>query len=140
MQGLLNKPDRPILALSIVVLLVYFYFTILFIWFTPYPGFAFTATSEGWRVNDSTQLVFEVDQVLIQIGELTYQQYRDDIFSMPFDGYEPGDVVTNVITNDGQIIEVQMPEPRLDDMLRRLVATLWFFPFCWNSRIAFLKA
>ncbi|HCB50362.1 MAG TPA: hypothetical protein DEP47_12785, partial [Chloroflexi bacterium] len=137
MQGLLNKPDRPILALSIVVLLVYFYFTILFIWFTPYPGFAFTATSEGWRVNDSTQLVFEVDQVLIQIGELTYQQYRDDIFSMPFDGYEPGDVVTNVITNDGQIIEVQMPEPRLDDMLRRLVATLWFFPF-WLAGTAVL--
>lgn len=131
------KPDRSILVLSLGVLLLYFYFTVLFIWFTPYPGFAFTASSDGWRVNDSTQMILEVDQVLVQIGDLTYQQYLDDVVSVPFDGYKPGDTVPNVITSEGQTIDLQMPEPRLDDMLRRLVATLWFFPF-WLAGTAVL--
>jgi PAS domain S-box-containing protein len=136
-QGLLDKTDRPILALSLAILLLYFFFTAIFIWFTPYPGFAFTATVDGWRVNDSTQLILEVDQVLVQIDDLTYQQYLENIGRVPFDGYEPGDMVPNVITSDGQTIELQMPEPRLDDMLRRLVATLWFFPF-WLAGTAVL--
>ncbi len=124
-----RKSDRPLLALSGAVFLIYVYFTFLYIALTPYPGIAITSISRGWQVNDSTIPEIEIEEILVQIGELDYETYQNNRFRVPFEGFEPGDTVRNVVTSDGQVIEFQMPEPTAEDRLRRLVATLWFFPF-----------
>ncbi len=124
-----RKSDRPLLVLSGAVFLIYVYFTFLYIALTPYPGIAITSIEQGWQVNDSTIPEIEIEEILIQIGDLTYEAYERDRFVIPFAGFAPGDTVKNVITIDERTVEFQMPELTVEDRLRRLVATLWFFPF-----------
>ena len=136
-RGPLDTPDRSLIAISAIVFFLYLYFAITYIWYTPFPGFAFTNTGEGWQVNDSSQAKIEVDDILVQIDDLTFEEFAEDKFRIPFSEFRPGDTVPNIVKEDGETIEIQMPEPGLNDRLRRLVATLWFFPF-WLAGTAVL--
>ncbi|HUS94279.1 MAG TPA: ATP-binding protein [Patescibacteria group bacterium] len=136
-RGKFSHLNRSLLAFAILVLGVYLYYTLSFIGLTPYPGIVFTAISGGWQVNDSSLASVAVDEVLVQIADLTYADYRLNPFSVPFDGYTPGDAVPDVITESGETLSLVMPIPSFQDRLRRLVGTLWFFPF-WMAGTAVL--
>lgn len=125
------------MAISLAVFVVYAFYAVSFVFLTPYPGIEITSLGEGWLVNDSIQETLEVEEVLVQIADLSYDEYQDDWLKVPFLGFEPGDRVPNVVTTDGEIIELVMPQPGADDRLKRLVATLWFFPF-WLAGTAIL--
>lgn len=133
----ISQLDRPLLGVSILALAVYLFYTFSFVWATPYPGIVFTATSEGWQVNDSTQPSIEVDEILVQIGDLTYQEYTVNNFVVPFSGYDVNGTISNIVTDDGKILEIKLTPPSAEDRLRRLISTLWFFPF-WLAGTAVL--
>ncbi|MGD2078491.1 MAG: PAS domain-containing protein, partial [Chloroflexota bacterium] len=133
----IDRSDWRLMAISLAVFLVYAFYTISYVLLTPYPGIEITSIGNGWLINDTIQENIEIDHVLVQIGDLTYEEYRDDWLKVPFMGYQPGDSVPNVITADGETIDLVMPQASADDRIKRLVATLWFFPF-WLAGTAIL--
>jgi hypothetical protein len=136
-RGRLGQLDRPLLAFSILVLGVYLFYTYSFVTLTPYPGFSFTTYPVGWQVNDSFQESLPIDTILVQIADLTFEEYLQNKVSVPFAGYKPGDMVPDLITAEGESLSLEMPIPSFEDRLRRLIATLWFFPF-WMAGTAIL--
>ncbi len=133
----INRSDWRLMAASLVVFLIYAFYAFSYVFATPYPGIEITSLGNGWLINDSIQDAIEIEEVLVQIGDLTYEEYHDDWLRAPFLGYEPGQTVPNVVTDDGETLELVMPQPGADDRLKRLVATLWFFPF-WLAGTAIL--
>ena len=124
----LQKSDWSLLLISLAVLFLYSFYTVQFLFFTPYPGFAITSVSGGWQITDSFQPDFQVDDVLIQIGDLTFGAYQKNRLVVPFAGYAPEEFVT-LILRSGDQITLQMPQPSLQDRLRRMLFGAWFFPF-----------
>jgi PAS domain S-box-containing protein len=137
LRGQFQRADWPLIAISALVLGIYLFYAISFAILLPYPGIEITSTPDGWFVNDSTQPGIVVDDVLIQIGELSFEEYRADRLSVPFEGYSPGDIVTPVVTLDGRVEELVVTKPAFDDRARRVFATLWFLPF-WVAGTAIL--
>ncbi|MGD8855965.1 MAG: PAS domain-containing protein, partial [Chloroflexota bacterium] len=133
----INRSDWRLMAVSLAVFVVYAFYAVSYVFLTPYPGIEITSFGDGWLINDSVQESLEVEDVVVQIADLSYDEYRDDWLQVPFLGYEPGDKVPNVITADGKTVELVMPQPGAADRLKRLVATLWFFPF-WLAGTAVL--
>jgi len=134
----IGRSDWPFVLFSISLLVLYLYFIVSFLFFTPYPGVSFTATADGWHINDSLQSDLFIDDVLVQVGELTFEEYQANRTLIPFSGYEPGDVVPNIITTDGRVLELEMPTPSLNESVTRLISTIWFFPFWAAGTIVLL--
>ncbi|UCG24228.1 MAG: PAS domain S-box protein [Chloroflexota bacterium] len=137
LPSLFNRSDWRLLAVSLAVFALYAFYALSYLLLTPYPGVEITTFVTGWRINDTVQPDLEVEDVLVQIGDLSYDQYLEDWLSVPFRGYLPGEVVPNVIKDNGQEVDLEMPQPSLDDRIKRLVTTLWFFPF-WLAGTAVL--
>jgi two-component system phosphate regulon sensor histidine kinase PhoR len=130
--------DWLYVLVSIALLAFYVYFVVSFLFFTPYPGVTFTSTSKGWQINDSMQPDLSINDVLVQVGNLSFEEYQADRKTVPFAGYGPGDTVPDIITADGRVTEIQMPAPSLNWTLTRLLSTLWFFPFWAAGTIVLL--
>jgi hypothetical protein len=89
----LNKSEWFLVSVSAAVLSIYFYYTILYVFFTPYPGIVFTAVQGGWQINDTAKSDLQVGQILAQIGDLRFTQYQANRREVPFAGYAQGDEV-----------------------------------------------
>jgi PAS domain S-box-containing protein len=137
LPSLFNRSDWRLLAVSLAVFALYAFYALSYILLTPYPGVEITSFVAGWRIVDTVQPGLEVEDVLVQIGDLSYEQYLNDWLSVPFRGYLPGESVPNLVKDDGQEVDLVMPQPSLDDRLKRLVTSLWFFPF-WLAGTAVL--
>jgi PAS domain S-box-containing protein len=137
LPGQIHRSDWRLMAVSLAVFVIYAFYAVSYVFLTPYPGVEITAHGNGWLVNDSVQASLKIDDVLVQIGDQTYAQFRDNWLQVPFKGYYPGDRVPSVKTADGRTIELVMPQPGADDRLKRLVGTVWFFPF-WLAGTAIL--
>ncbi len=135
--GQFNRSDWRLMAISLAAFLIYAFYTFSFVLLTPYPGIEITSYPTGWVINDTVQAGLEIEDVLVQIGDLSYERYREDRLQVPFQGYQPGETVPNVVKADGETVELVMPVPSADDRLKRLVTTLWFFPF-WLAGTAIL--
>jgi len=137
LSGPFNRSDWRLMAVSLAVIAIYALYAFSYVMLTPYPGVVITTFDSGWKINDSVEPNLAVDDVLVQIGDLTYAEYLADWLRVPFFGYEPGESVPNVIKEGGEEVELVMPVPSVDDRLKRLVTTLWFFPF-WLAGTAVL--
>ena len=118
--------------------MVYVFYTINFIVTAPNPGLSLTGTAGGWQVNDSSQSELDVGDIIVQIGDLTYERYQADRRLVPFAGYRPGDTVPNIVTAEGQVVELQMPPVMAGDYLRRFISTAWFIPFWLAGTVVLL--
>jgi two-component system phosphate regulon sensor histidine kinase PhoR len=127
--GRVTKSDWPLIGASVAVLFVYIYYTVNTVLLTPYPGITFTAGDSGWQINDSFQPDLEIDEVLVKIDDLSFTTYQRDRRRVPFEGFGPGDIVSYVTTTDGRELELEMPMPTVGDRFRRVLSTVWFFPF-----------
>lgn len=136
-SGRLHRSDWPLIFLSLLVLLVYLYYTLTFVFFTPYSGVFYTPVTNGWRIDDSFQSGLDVNDLLVQIGDLSFGEYQADRLRAPFAGYEPGESVQVVVQPGDRVVEIQMPFPAVENRLRRLLFTAWFFPF-WVAGTAIL--
>jgi PAS domain S-box-containing protein len=131
------KSDWMLVLISAAVLLTYLYYTVSYVVFVPYPGFTPAQTADGWLIADSLHPNILVDDLIIRIDEVSYDDYLEDRLSLLLDGYSPGDVVNEIETVDGRVESIRMPEPTLASRVRRLIATIWFFPF-WAAGTAVL--
>ncbi len=133
----LFKSDWMLVLISAAVLLTYLYYAVSFVGYAPYPGFTPTQAADGWLVTDSLQPNILVDDIIVRIDDITYDDYLEDRLVVLLDGYGPGDVVSEIETLDGRVESIRMPEPTFESRVRRLIATVWFFPF-WAAGTAVL--
>ncbi len=130
--------DWLLILIALLVLGVYFYYTIAYIFRVPYPGIEITAGIRGWTVNESIQPGVEIGAVLGRIGDLTDAQYTDDRLSVPFEGAAVGEKIAVELIDNGGTILLEMPKAKIDDRFRRFIATFWFFPFWLAGSIVLL--
>ncbi|MEW5989434.1 MAG: PAS domain-containing protein, partial [Chloroflexota bacterium] len=129
----LRKSDWPLGLLAVSVLLVYFFYTFIYLFQTPYPGFDMrtVAGQGGWDPDLEGH-----DGLIVAIGKLTFGEYERSWDKVPFQGFEPGDKVT-LLFNDQSELEWRLPPPDLSSRVRRLINTVTFLPF-WLAGTAVL--
>ena len=85
----LRAIDWLLATISLVVLSIYLFYTIDFVYFSPIPGIEIDAGDSGWHVTDSAHSEIKVDNIILQIDELTYQAYLDNRLFVPFENMFP---------------------------------------------------
>jgi len=126
-------------TLSFIVLLLYVYYGLLYIFAVPYPGIEFTATQTGWLVNNTQQPEIAFHDVIVSIGDLTFDAFLADRTLTPFADYDIGDIVPIELLGDSQTVEIQMPKPGIGDRVLRLIhISGWFLPFWLAGSITLL--
>ena len=133
----LKRKEWALFLIPSATLLVYIYYTLSFVFLTPYPGILFTARENGWFINDSAQPTISVGDMLARIGELTISDYQINRLEAPFAGLEAGDEIEVQKLGESNPIILQIQEPTLNDRLKRGLATIGFFPF-WIAGTAIL--
>jgi PAS domain S-box-containing protein len=123
------KSDWSLVIISVAALFAYLYYAVNYVVVLPYPGLSLTYVSDGWLISDSLQPDIKIDDVIVRIDDLTHGEFGKNPRIVLFEGYEPGDVIDEVEMSDGRIESIRMPEPTLGLRIRRLIATIWFFPF-----------
>jgi PAS domain S-box-containing protein len=133
----LNRLDRMSALLSMLLLLVYIYYTWSFVFSLPYSRLVLSSTTSGWRVADSGHPEIQTNDLLLAIGDLTFEEYRQDRRRTPLGGYSTGDIVTVLVGEEGHPVVLHLSEPTLLDRLKRLLNTVTFLPF-WLAGTAVL--
>lgn len=106
MKRVIQKNFAPVTFILITTLtLIYI---IGFLQITPYAGFRFGANDfEVIQVFDETQQgVLEVGDRIIRIGDLTPEEYENDLSASFWTNVAPGEIVPIEIKRDGEILTV----------------------------------
>ncbi|MBU0493804.1 MAG: hypothetical protein KKB13_18305, partial [Chloroflexi bacterium] len=144
MNALLARSPRQtdwLLALiAVTVLVACLFYTLAYVFLVPYPGITLNSrwvvisidprdAHPGWRAADRNAL--QVGDQVLAIGDLTYEDYRDDRRRIPFDGYAPGDRVPITVQRNGQLQTMPwlMPAISQGNQAWRLVGLLFYLPF-----------
>ena len=145
-----NRSNRPpflvegaLAIISVLVLIVCLFYLLIYGFLVPYPGIGLETGDEGWVVialdacdthpgwcETNLNLIHVGDEV-VAIGDLNYDEYRQDRRKVRFGGYGPGDFVPITSIQDGeeQTFFWQMPRITISNRLERLFSALFFLPF-----------
>jgi PAS domain S-box-containing protein len=133
----LARLDRLSVLISMLLFLAYIYYTWSYAFWLPYSQLTISSTTSGWRVADSAHPEIQTNDILVAIGELSFEEYRQNRQRIPFDGYQAGDKVVVLIGEGAQRVELELVNPNLIDRLKRLLNTISFLPF-WLAGTAVL--
>jgi signal transduction histidine kinase/ActR/RegA family two-component response regulator len=137
-------------VLPALVLLVGLAYSAAYAFLVPQPGFEFGSdltvlleadceSQPGWCAANPGE-VHRGDR-LLQIGTLTFEQYRNDPLSRPFDGYGPGDLVPIKLERAGEVSEIEwlMPQASIGSGLANtLLISIPFLSFWVASLLVYL--
>ncbi len=136
------RPERALTLVAVGVLLLISFYGFALFGFVPYPGLAFSPVPEGWLVTRfetctgredwcSIRDQLQVGDVLTQIGDLEYQEFRNNRRAVPFSGYQPGNTVPLVVLREGETLDVEwlMPSVLAEERVVRLGGLLLAVPF-----------
>jgi PAS domain-containing protein len=147
--------DRLLAPISTLVLLAGLFYVFAYAFLTPYPGMTLDAGSAGWSItvidpcdtylgwcqaNQDGLQALQVGDQLIAIGDLAYEDYRDDRRRVLFDGYGPGESVPITLSREGdrRVIHWQMPVVTVANRARRLIGLLFYLPFWLAGTVVLL--
>jgi len=93
--------------ISVLLILVWYTYGILFA--APYPGFTFT-NSDGrvatiYSPSEQTPTL-QQDDVLVQIGLVTWESYKRNARILLFDGTQPGEIVEVTVNRNGETLTI----------------------------------
>ena len=137
-----RKPELPLIAISGAVLLFSLLYAYALVFLIAYPGLQFTPRPEGWIIVENDTCVMpgdwcpstaelQIGDVIIQIGDLTYEAYRANRGLVPFEHLLPADNVALVVIRGDERLTVQwtMPPVTASERLTRLAGSLLLLPF-----------
>jgi two-component system, sporulation sensor kinase E len=134
--------------LSVAVLLICLFYTLTAIYLTSYPGFDWDSDGtiqslETCTVDpdwcEANQDVLQIGDRILAFGDLTIQEYNNDLTKVPFAGYEAGDTIRITFLRDGkeQTTDWRMPGHTNMTRLRYLWYALpLFIPFWLVGTVA----
>ncbi|NOT03006.1 MAG: hypothetical protein HOP27_00240 [Anaerolineales bacterium] len=100
----LQISELPI-PLFVLFILVWYAYGLLFV--VPYSGFAFNVGSGRVEEIYSQQTPsLQINDVLIQIGPITWESYKKDARLVFFEGVQPGEIVEIIVNRDGREIAI----------------------------------
>lgn len=144
----------PSVAVGIGVLVLNLIYILAYIYWVPYPGFAYDGQleivsfatdcspappeEEAWcRVNGDK---LHIGDRLQKIGQLQDEDYHKNLFSVPFWGKQAGDTVPLLVDRDGETLAVswEMQGPTELGRITRSAGILLFLPFWVAGTIVLL--
>src|SRR5258706_9741690 len=130
----LNLPGWVPALFAALAFAVCVFYTYVLLALVPAPGF--NAIDADWQVvsvdpSVAGRNLILPDDLILQIGNLTQQQYFDDRVSVPFGGFHPGDRVPVTLVRKGQTLVVQwvMPPVSQAELVSRLTISVPAFLF-----------
>ncbi len=86
--------------LAVFFILIWYTYGILFV--SPYPGFAYN-NSNGQIVEIYSQQTpsLQVGDILVQVGPISWKDYKKDSRLVFFEGVQPGEIVEITVTRNG---------------------------------------
>ena len=76
----------------------------------------------------------KVGDRILQIGDVTWQQFESDLLTTFFDGVQPGDTVPILLDRAGRSVEIDWvypPGPAREEFLDQLISEWFFAYFFW---------
>ncbi|MBI5964359.1 MAG: hypothetical protein HY863_12850 [Chloroflexi bacterium] len=96
-----------LLPISIFLILVWYTYGILFV--ASYPGFTFTningRVATIYSPSEQTPTL-QKDDVLVQIGLVTWESYKGDARVLLFEGIQPGEIVQITVNRNGETLTI----------------------------------
>jgi len=149
---LLYRLDWPLVPISVLVLLGCLFYAFAYAFLSPYSGITLGAGDAGWIVNyidpcdahprwcSTEQGNLQLGDQLIAIGNLTFEEYRQDRRRVRFGGYDSDDSVPITLIDNGerQIIHWIMPPITPANRLGRLGSLLISLPFWLAGTVVLL--
>lgn len=96
-----------LLPISVFLILVWYTYGILFI--APYPGFTYNNSNGrvGTIYSPSEQTpTLQQDDILVQIGPVTWKSYKRDARVLLFEGIQPGEIVQITVIRNGETLTI----------------------------------
>lgn len=136
------RVDLKLAAISAIVLLACLFYPVVYaLWYID-PGFNMNTR---WKVIDITlcelnpdlcnrvELEIQLDDQIISIGELSYEDYENNRNLAIFSNISPGESVLITLNRDGiqQSIDWAIPESTLSEQLERLITPLLIYGPFW---------
>jgi len=148
----LNSPKSRawVGVLPVLVLIIGLAYSAAYAFLVPQPGFEFGSdltvlleadceSQPAWCGANPGEV--RLGDRLLQIGTLTFEQYRSDPLTRPFDGYGPGDVVPITLERDGEVLKIEwlMPQGSIGSGLANtLLVSFPFLAFWVASLLVYL--
>lgn len=123
-------------AIPIVVLAILLFYIYVELWYAPYLGFNFSASSGEIALmsakSDVTGVLRQGDSIL-RVGDVTWEQYSTNMRQVLFDPVGVGNYVNIEIQRNGekQSIKWQIQPTSLTEVIDRVVNAWWLGLFFW---------
>lgn len=133
-----QKEVRYFVVMAIAVLLISLVLTFIFVFLTPYPGFAWSPTPAGWHVMNvppcqcaDASPRLQQNDLILQIDNLDFQTHQASWDKPTFSGATPGEEIRLMVVRQGQLIQVNwlVPTVTIAHRLWRLLAIFLYLPF-----------
>jgi signal transduction histidine kinase len=105
----------------------------------PYAGFEFAGETISTIFSPPEKLdSIQVDDRLIEVGSVPWDEFQNDLRLRLFDKAVPGDIVTLIVERGGQVLSVdwEYPGPTLREILERLGSQWWMAYVFWLAGTA----
>lgn len=92
-----------LITLSVFIVLVWYAYGILLV--SPYPGFSFNSSDgrvDEIHVNVNLEPTLHTGDILLKVGDVTFDEYLRDARVIFFEGAKAGDIVQITVQRDGQ--------------------------------------
>lgn len=92
-----------LITLSVFIVLVWYAYGVLLV--SPYPGFSFNSSDgrvDEIHVNVNLEPTLHTGDILLKVGDVTFDEYLRDARVIFFEGAKAGDIVQITVQRDGQ--------------------------------------
>lgn len=135
------------IAISLVVLVIVMVWSYALFFQAPYAGFRYLGPS-GTIVtifaNSGSEDLLKVNDRLVQIGDMTWEAYYEQIEKTMFAGVKPGDIVPIIVERNGQLKSISyiFPSPSIREIISRIFDNWWLAYLFWffgTASLLFLR-
>jgi len=140
-----NIQTKPTIetVLAVLVFIIVATYTYAKFFALPYAGFVFDTTNGELRLiftETPSEESLEPGDLLIQVGEINYQDHKNDLLATLFDKEKPGDVVQITVQRDDQNINIPWTIPGWNqaEFLDRFNSVLVLAYIFWAAGMATL--
>lgn len=120
-----------LIALSVLIVLIWYAYGILLV--APYPGFSFNPTNghvNEIQAETDSEPTLRIGDYLVQVGDVTFDEYQRDARVIFFEGAKAGDIVEITVERDGRELVIPWTYTGFDrDTFINRFFNIWWLAF-----------